>query len=149
MAMIGNKGSPKRLDYGVMGDLINSAARVESLTKQYGVPFLITRDAYDKLSHRPGCRVIDVVLPVGKSTPIELLEVSHPLSPPTFEPLAVEYAAAFRDYQEGRFGGAREAFADLADRYRDPASRCLAKRCEELLVEPPAQWAGVYRFATK
>ncbi len=36
-ALIGNKGSAQRLDYGLVGDLINSAARVESLTKHYGV----------------------------------------------------------------------------------------------------------------
>src|SRR5204862_2440759 len=45
-ALIGNKGSAQRLDYGLVGDLINAAARVESLTKHYGVLFLITREAY-------------------------------------------------------------------------------------------------------
>lgn len=149
VAMIGNKGSPKRLDYGVMGDLINSAARVESLTKQYGVPFLITREAYEKLSERPVARLIDVVLPVGKSTPLELLEVPHPLVSDDFKHLATDYAAAFLNYQAGRFEDARRAFAHIAIRYHDPASRFLAARCEGLAAEPPEQWAGIYRFATK
>jgi adenylate cyclase len=52
-ALIGNKGSAQRLDYGLVGDLINSAARVESLTKHYGVLFLVTREAHEKLSLRP------------------------------------------------------------------------------------------------
>lgn len=148
-AMIGNKGSLQRMDYGVMGDLINSAARVESLTKQYGLPFLMTREAYDKLSERPAARLIDVVLPVGKSTPLELLEIAHPLTPPDFSSLVHDYAGAFHDYQDGRFEEARRAFVELATRYHDPASRFLATRCEEFAAHPPAQWAGIYRFATK
>ncbi len=149
MAMIGNKGSKSRMDYGVLGDLINSAARVESLTKQYGVPFLMTRAAYDKLSRRPAARLIDVVLPVGTSTPLELLEPEHPLAPPRFESLARDYAAAFHGYQAGRFEEARRAFEELAALHHDPASRFLAKRCEELATQPPPAWAGIYRFTTK
>ena len=61
-ALIGNKGSAQRLDYGLVGDLINSAARVESLTKHYGVLFLITREAYAKISVPPLTRLVDKVL---------------------------------------------------------------------------------------
>ena len=35
--LVGNKGSAQRLDYGLVGDPLNTAARVESLTKMYGV----------------------------------------------------------------------------------------------------------------
>src|ERR1043165_3563707 len=76
-ALIGNKGSAQRLDYGLVGDLINAAARVESLTKHYGVLFLITREAHAKLSQPPEVRRVDKVIVKGKSTPLELLEVKH------------------------------------------------------------------------
>ncbi len=52
-ALLGNKGSAQRLDYGIVGDLINAAARVESLTKHYGVLLLITRETYSRLSNPP------------------------------------------------------------------------------------------------
>ena len=61
-ALIGNKGSAQRLDYGLVGDLINSAARVESLTKHYGVLFLITREAHGKPSNPPVTRLVDKVV---------------------------------------------------------------------------------------
>jgi len=31
--LVGNKGSARRLDYGLVGDTVNEAARIESLTK--------------------------------------------------------------------------------------------------------------------
>jgi adenylate cyclase len=65
--LIGNKGSARRLDYGLVGDSINSAARVESLTKTYGVPLLMTREVFVRLSQPPLHRVVDRVLAVGKS----------------------------------------------------------------------------------
>src|SRR5204863_4278370 len=77
-ALIGNKGSAQRLDYGLVGDLINAAARVESLTKYYGVLFLITREANAKLSLPLKVRLIDRAVVKGKTTPLELLEVKHP-----------------------------------------------------------------------
>ena len=64
-ALIGNKGSAQRLDYGLVGDLINAAARVESLTKHYGVLFLITREAYAQLSDPPLTRLVDKVIVKG------------------------------------------------------------------------------------
>ena len=63
-ALIGNKGSRQRLDYGVVGDLINAAARVESLTTYYGVRFLVTREVANKLSAPPESRLIDRVASV-------------------------------------------------------------------------------------
>ena len=94
-ALIGNKGSAQRLDYGLVGDLINSAARVESLTKHYGVLFLITREAYAKLSAPPLTRLVDKVLVKGKTLPLELLDVRHPFSPDNFEEIAERYNSAF------------------------------------------------------
>lgn len=149
LAMIGNKGSKQRLDYGVMGDLINSSARVEALTKYYGIPFLMTREAYNKLSNRPPSRLIDFALPVGKSTPFELREIKNPLSSPHFEEIAQNYNAAFEQYRRGDFASARQTFETLAQQYGDVPSRLLAERCEELRIHSPKNWAGVYKFTTK
>jgi adenylate cyclase len=149
MALIGNKGSAQRLDYGLVGDLINSAARVESLTKYYGVLFLITREAFAKLSQPPVTRLIDKALVKGKTLPLELLEVRHPFGPPNFEEIAERYNVAFTAYGEGDFAAAERKFAAIHDEDEDPPSALMADRCRELIADPPRDWKGIYELRTK
>jgi adenylate cyclase len=52
--MAGNVGSEKRLEYTAMGDTINTASRVEQMTKTTGHMLLVagsTRDELDEASH--------------------------------------------------------------------------------------------------
>jgi adenylate cyclase len=148
-ALIGNKGSAQRLDYGLVGDLINAAARVESLTKYYGVLFLITREAYVKLSHPPQVRVVDRAIVKGKSTPLELLEVKHSHSPDHFDETLERYNQAFVEYERGSFLTAEGMFADLRDSRQDKTSAIMVERCRELASNPPADWNGIYHLTTK
>jgi adenylate cyclase len=147
-ALIGNKGSAQRLDYGLVGDLINSAARVESLTKYYGVLFLITREAYTKLAAQPVTRLVDKVLVKGKTLPLELLEVRHPFSPDRFEEIADRYNSAFTDYERGEFVQAEREFGALSGEHDKP-SVLMAARCRELISDPPKDWNGIYELKTK
>lgn len=148
-ALIGNKGSAQRLDYGLVGDLVNSAARVESLTKHYGVLFLITREAYAKLSAPPLTRLVDKVLAKGKALPLELLEVRHPFSPDRFDEIAEWYNAAFVDYERGNFIEAEHKFAALSDDAQDKPSALMAERCRELKANSPRAWNGIFELKTK
>ena len=149
VALLGNKGSAQRLDYGIVGDLINSAARVESLTKYYGVLLLITRETYSRLSNPPITRVVDKVMVLGKSIPLELLEVRHPFSHAKFEEIVTRYTAAFGQYGQGAFAEAQKNFAALGVEENDYPSRLMAERCRELSSEPPKDWQGVYGLKTK
>ncbi|PYJ10192.1 MAG: hypothetical protein DMF06_07130 [Verrucomicrobia bacterium] len=148
-ALIGNKGSAQRLDYGLVGDLINSAARVESLTKHYGVLFLITREAYEKVSAPPQARVVDRVVVKGKTLPLELLEVKHPFGPANFEEIAREYGSAFVDYERGEFAEAEGKFTALEREAQDKPSKLMAERCRELIAAAPSNWTGIYELKVK
>ena len=146
-SLIANIGSAQFFHYGVIGDLINATARVQSLTKHYGVLVLATREFFEKVVQRPESRVIDRVIVKGKSVPLELIEVRHKSSPENFHEITTKYAEAFVFYQEGKFAGAERMFRQLAE--FDKPSRVLAERCAHFAIDPPAEWSGVFALATK
>ena len=148
-ALVGNVGGTERLDYMVLGDVINTTARIESLTKLYGVKLLITGQVRNKLSRLPPARMLDRVIPKGKTETLELWEPAHSLSPPIFASLTDHYAAAWSLYEAGKFPEAGAVFAALAKDFSDPVSRALAARCQELLHATPPDWQGIYKLETK
>jgi adenylate cyclase len=148
-ALVGNVGGTERLDYMVLGDVINTTARIESLTKLYGVKLLITGQVRNKLSRLPPARMVDRVIPKGKTETLELWEPAHSLSPPNFASLADHYDAAWSLYKAGKFQEAGDAFTTLDRDFSDPAGRALAARCQELLDAPPPNWQGIYKLEAK
>ena len=75
--MLGTIGEKDRMDGTVISDAVNLAARIESLTKTYGINLLISQYAYDQLSDPKAhdIRPIDVATVKGKTRPVTILEV--------------------------------------------------------------------------
>jgi len=147
--LVGNKGSAKRLDYGLVGDTVNEAARMESLTKYYGVKLLISRATFAQFSRQGAHRLVDRVIVKGKTEPVELFECENPCTPPNYPELCKAYTAAYDAYSTGRFAEAQTQFEKLVKDFTDGASRVLAARCAELVVNPPAAWHGIWKMDAK
>ena len=75
-AVVGSIGSPKRQEYTAIGDTINVASRVESLTKQLGQPLLITAATRAHLGEWFPLIPLEPQRVRGKSKPLELFAVS-------------------------------------------------------------------------
>lgn len=147
--LFGNKGSAKRLDFGLVGDTINEAARIEALTKYYGVTLLVSRECFGKLANPGTHRQLDRVIVKGKSTPVELFELENPRTPTNYGELVKEWNGAFADYTAGRFSEARPVFARLAEQFNDGPSKLMVHRCDELNTHRPADWQGVWKMESK
>ncbi|MEG4911987.1 AAA family ATPase [Microcoleus sp. B7-D4] len=81
--MLGTVGGPNRMDTTVISDAVNLAARVEGLTKNYGVALLITQQTFNKLANPSNyaIRMIAQISVKGKvdlSTIYEVFEADIP-----------------------------------------------------------------------
>lgn len=72
-AIAGNMGSVDRMDYTVIGDTVNTAARLEEIAKAGQI--LITRNVYEEVKYLVDARSVGTVKVKGKEKPVEVYEV--------------------------------------------------------------------------
>ena len=149
----GNIGSPKRMDYTIIGDGVNLAARLESACKQYAARILISENTFKKLRGTYRCRDIDEVVVKGKTEPVSVYEVLDYHSEETF-PNLMEVVNQFKEgrrhYKAGNWEKAIRSFNDaLALNADDKLSQIYIDRCEHLKANPPADWKGVWVMTSK
>lgn len=71
----GNIGGKKRSDFTIIGDSVNLAARLEGVTKNYGVSIVTSQDFYDPIKDKFIFRELDVIRVKGKNEPIKIYEL--------------------------------------------------------------------------
>jgi adenylate cyclase len=71
----GNAGSPERLNYTVLGDTVNVASRLQGLTKEYGVPLILSGSTYERVATVFPCRLLAKVAVRGRQQETTLYTV--------------------------------------------------------------------------
>jgi adenylate cyclase len=106
-ALVGNVGSRTRIKYGPRGSAVNLASRVQSATKQVGLPILMTLPTSQKLAGKiPTRRVAHVPLE-GFETPFDLYQPLAQHQQPLYQPYAAALAEALTCFEEREHQRAR------------------------------------------
>src|SRR5471032_2148313 len=145
----GNIGSKKRMDYTIIGDGVNLAARLESACKQYGAHILISEFTYRALRGTYRVREVDIVVVKGKTQPVSIYEVLDYHSEESY-PHLIEAMGLFRNgllsYRKRNWNVAGKLFDEVLS--LNPADKCAAlyiERCRHMADHPPPEdWDGTY-----
>lgn len=149
----GNIGSQKRMDYTMIGDGVNLAARLESACKQYAAHILISEYTHKALKGTYRTRYIDDVVVKGKTEPVGVYEVLDYHTDETFPNLmdVVNYFNEGRKhYRAGSWEKAIKAFKECLKAHpADKLSNIYIERCDHLKAENPKDWNGIWVMKSK
>lgn len=150
----GNIGSKKRMDYTIIGDGVNLAARLESACKQYGAHILISEFTYKALKSTYYSRELDLVVVKGKTKPVaiyEILDYHDDESYPQMLDALRLFKAGLVKYRQAKWADAIAEFREvLALNDHDKAAAMYIERCEHFAANPPdAGWDGVWVMESK
>jgi adenylate cyclase len=150
----GTIGSKKRMDYTIIGDGVNLAARLESACKQYGAHILISEFTYKALKATYYSRELDLVVVKGKTRPVaiyEILDYHTEESYPNMTDALRHFKAGLQKYRQQKWNDAKGEFNDvLALNDHDKAAKMYIERCDYFLANPPgADWDGVWVMESK
>lgn len=148
---VGNLGAPERMKYGVMGDGVNLASRLEELNKRYGTQQMISDKTYkcEGVPDKFVLRHVDRVVVKGRSKATDLYEVCGFAYEKTKD-WRVKFNETYKEAMEIYF---KKQFSDACDKFQDAkkfkpdgkdiSCDLLATRCLDFIDTPPAEdWSG-------
>jgi class 3 adenylate cyclase len=151
--VVGNMGTERKMNYTIMSNAVNLAARLEGVNKQYGTWILASEDTIQEAGDQIIARRLDKVRVVGIQKPVriyEVLEIACRADSGLREWVAIFHNALAlfeaHKWKEAAFGFHRALLISPSD----IPTQLFIKRCEEFMASPPDEsWEGVFTLNEK
>ncbi|MGK2959510.1 MAG: adenylate/guanylate cyclase domain-containing protein [Acidimicrobiales bacterium] len=143
----GNVGAQKRLNYTAVGDMVNVAARLESVPGYYGCLLIIDEQTAALLGDEFVLRELDRIAVQGRKTPLRIYEPIDGAN--AAHDSVADYSKALAFCRDRDFVAAASIWEKLAEAGDRPASVMAGRAC--LLQEdaPPPDWDGGWHKMSK
>jgi len=152
--VVGNMGAENKMDYTIMGNAVNLAARLEGVNKYYKTGgILISEYTHEQAGEGFICRKLDRVRVVGIKTPLrlyELLALESEADDDMYKRLE-RWNKALSLFEEREFSEAAKMFSALHKDYpSDHVAEFYAGRSTMFMENPPdSGWDGVNNLTEK
>ncbi len=151
--VVGNMGTARKMDYTIMGNAVNLAARLEGVNKQYNCWKLISSMTADEIGDEFLLRKLDRVRVVGINEPVRLFELVDEKEFAGDDKLEIVdiFHNALDKFEEKNWVEAEKLFKKVLNiDPEDGPSGIYVKRCQEYKKKaPPENWDGVFNLTSK
>jgi adenylate cyclase len=151
--IVGNMGSPVRMNYTVVGDPVNTASRLEGLNRFYGTRIIIGQSTQELVKDRFVTRPLDLVSVKGRHSGLRVYELMAPVEAAEDKKsrIAELTTAALDAYLNRRWDEAIGFYEKVLQLdVEDQTARIMLARCRQYREEPPpGDWTGIYQLQSK
>jgi adenylate cyclase len=153
LMVVGNMGSKNRMNYGINGDSVNLAARLEAANKEYGTFCLISETTYRQARNYIEVRNLESIRVVGRVTPVTVYELLGKTGcmDENIRRILPFYNEGLYHYRERNWDDAIASFEKALHIHpKDGPSRTFRNRCLHFKLKPPPKiWDGVFHLSSK
>jgi class 3 adenylate cyclase len=151
--IVGNMGTQKKMNYTIISNAVNLAARMEGVNKEYGTWILATEATIQETGKHLLTRQLDRIKVVGIQEPVRIYEILETRADASddLQKLVQLFSQAFILFESRKWTEAGLAFKKIIQTFpKDNPSRLYMKRCIQFRDNPPASdWDGVFTLTEK